>query len=173
MAKPSAKQAEALKLRRTGASYRDIATRVGTSEKTVRNWEKRAKAAAPAEPEPAPLVEHVTEDPPAAPALPLDADALTRAKHLQAKCFEAYEAAQRDGNHTAASKALRDAGAQSILIARLEKGLKSTEDLVSIPRSEVDSLINGVRERVATLARVPLTCPDCGRALRIRAVKGE
>jgi hypothetical protein len=162
-----AERQQAVNDRRAGTSYRDLASRYGVTEGAVRKWVKSA----PADPAPPPA----SLPPPEPPRfeLPRDADALTRARLLQERYFALAENAERDGNHTAASRALRDAGAQALLIARLEKGAQQNADLIQMPRAEIDAAIASVRQRLAALGDVPLTCSACGRAMRVQAVKGE
>lgn len=170
--KPAETRAEVIRLRRTGTSYRDIAKRVGVSDASARAWVK-ADDAVPATVE----ATEPTEAPPAAELdltpLPPDADALARAKHLYDKYVGMATAAERDGNHTAAGRMMRDAGGQALLIARLEKGAAAESDVVKMSRPEIEQAIASVKERLQVLAAVPFTCSECGRAVRVRAVKGE
>jgi transcriptional regulator with XRE-family HTH domain len=174
----SKKKAEALALKRTGMSYADVAKRVGCSRSAVQTWERRERMALETPAVAAPVVPPSggpPDEPPEPPrdVLPADADALTRAKHLQAKLFAQAEAAERDGNHTASTRALTQAGSQALLIARLEKGLRQDGDVVTLQRSEVAAAQQSLTDRLAVLATVRLTCPDCGRDLRVRTAKGE
>ncbi len=169
-------RAEVIRLRRTGTSYRDIAKRVGVSDASARAWVKADDAA----PAPAELPEPELPEPEAPPAaeldltpLPPDADALARAKHLYDKYVGMASAAERDGNHTAAGRMMRDAGGQALLIARLEKGAAAESDVVKMSRPEIEQAIASVKERLQVLAGVPFTCSECGRAVRVRAVKGD
>ncbi len=163
---PPRKRAEASALRRTGMSYREVAAKVGVSEGSVRKWEKVAAPAAQ-EPDAAPAAPAAQEP------LPAGADALTRARHLQEKYFALAENAERDGNHTAASRALRDAGSQALLIARLEKSARETSDVVTFTRAELAVAQASLNQRMAALATVPLMCEGCAREMRVRSVKGE
>ncbi len=164
-------RAEVIRLRRTGTSYRDIAKRVGVSDASARAWVRADDAA------PAPAEQAEPEAPPAAELdltpLPPDADALARAKHLYDKYVGMATAAERDGNHTAAGRMMRDAGGQALLIARLEKGAAAESDVVKMSRPEIEQAIASVKERLQVLAAVPFACSECGRAVRIKAVKGE
>jgi hypothetical protein len=171
-------RAEAIRLLRTGMSNIEVGKQTGMSEGSVRLLKKTMAlesappaAVAPVEapaPKPAPAAVAPVEAP-----APVVLDSLGRARQLQSKAFALAEAAERDGNHTAAARALRDAGAQALLIARLEKAAALTQDAITLPREEIERAVHNVKERLQTLANVPLTCPDCGREMRIKRVKGE
>jgi methylase of polypeptide subunit release factors len=162
-----------------GMNNLQISARLEISEGSVRNIRKKLEASKAAHaPTIAPAVPSPQEPPPA-PAkrtkrVPdAHADTLTRARELFEKSMAIADEATEDGNHQAAQRATRDAGAHAILIARLEKAKTDTQDSVVIPREEVQRLVQSVRERVRTLADVPLLCPDCGRQMRIKAVKKD
>jgi hypothetical protein len=172
------KRAEAERLIRTGMSNLEISRAVKISDGSVRNIRKRSGAdthvADVAQAVPAPAPEPAPAPPTAAPpkrTSDAQADTLARAKDLFEKSMAIAEQAQQDGNHQAAQRATRDAGQHAILIARLEKAKAENQDAVVIPREEIGRAMQGVRDRVRTLADVHLLCPGCGREMRIKQVK--
>lgn len=184
-------RAEVERLLDTGMSNLAIArqlTERGTriSEGSVRLIKKTrnvVKASAPersvparVEPEPEPVSEPAPEaDETLTRALSSSAgqSTLQRTRALFEKATRLVEKAEKDGNHTAAQRAMRDCGQYAILIARLEKAEAETKDTIALSKEDIDRGLKGLSDKLQTLASVPLTCSECGRALRIKATKGE
>lgn len=96
-----------------------------------------------------------------------EADSLAYARAMRARSLRLVRDAERVGNHTAAARALRDAGAQAILIARLERAAAQESDVLRISRAQIDEAIAGVYARVAAMLDRPLHCAKCARELSV------
>lgn len=161
-------EAKARRLRAAGTSTRDIAAQCKRSPGWVRVVLKRDVPAPDVEPE-APA-----EPPPAVPTLDAeDALSLEQVTEMLRSARRSAAAAERDGNHGAAQRYLRDATALIVLKARLERVALGQDDAVTLPRAELAAAQQSVRERLQRLAARPLTCAHCGRELRIAIAKQE
>ncbi len=189
--KSDARRAEAVHLASKGLTTREVAATLrkkhrgeGFSEAWVRKVVAASDAAPPSEPPPS------EPPPPAAPAAPVasapsaspeDAesdDVLEMARRIAAEQRAVARDAKADGNHTAAQRALKQAGDAANLIARLEARRSGADDVVTIPRAELERARQAMHERVAALVDDLLrtggvVCSHCGRELRIAIAKGE
>lgn len=159
---------EALAAVEAGVSHREVARISGVSAPTIGRWVKLAaeelqgsddEQELPA----APVEMPVDDDPP----IQVEGTLLERTEQLQGSQLALAASAQKVGNHTAAQKSFRDAAGLSTVLARLEKASGANIDQITVPRKEVEDLMNGVVERIKTLAARPLLCAGCSCKLSI------
>jgi transposase len=171
---------------KSGTPLREIAKRAGISHQTAKRWaeeagvlptkeqhdaaararalvERSQRTAAPEEPEPDD--EEIDTD---------SADLRPLARRLLKKTLKIVASAEREGNYTAAQRALRDASASiTPLIARLEKLYGDDDSVIRIPRADVERLMLGMRDRAAAICDRPLLCAACSRELSIAWSEGN
>lgn len=158
----------ARRLRAAGTSLRETAQQCNRSEGWVRLAQKRGRveAAEVAPPEPGPAEAAVGAEP----EVTVDAEdgpSLDQVTAMIRTARRSAAAAERDGNHGAAQKYMRDATALLVVKARLERAQAGQDDAVSIPRAQLAAAQDSVRDRLQRLAARPLTCAQCGRELRM------
>jgi hypothetical protein len=162
-------RAEAERRLRTGVSYREISAQLGIADGSVRAIKKALDSKEPTPP----TTDAVPEIPPDAAAavdgLALEGDLKSLVRGIINRALGVAKEAEKDGNTTAAAKALRDAVNALPGLIRLEKADAENVDAVSIPRALIDSKIEAIYGRIRTLASVEM-CPHCGRELRMAAV---
>lgn len=167
-------------LRSKGTSLRETAQQCKRSEGWVRLAQKRGRieaAEAPeAEPESVERGGGPTSPPVVEPDVTVDAEdgpSLDQVTAMIRTARRSAANAERDGNHGAAQKYMRDATALLVVKARLERAQAGQDDAVSIPRAELAAAQEAVRERLQRLAARPLTCEQCGRELRMAIARKD
>lgn len=161
-------KATALEAIASGASTRDVAAMAGVSYMTISRWAKAA-GVAPANPAPPPRAHRPTKSEPPTPVAPPPADMPTidRVRSTITKLHAVADAAAAVGNHKAAQQSHRDAGAQMLLLARLEKLETKDSDVIRVSRADVSDAMSSVRARVQAMAARPLLCAHCSKELSI------
>lgn len=162
-------RAEVERRLKTGASYREIAAQLGVADGSVRKIKKQMSVDT--------LTPLETDSGAVTPAdaaadvdgLALEGDLKGLVRGIINRALGVAKEAEKDGNTTAAAKALRDAVNALPGLIRLEKAEAENVDAVSIPREKIDPEIEAIYGRARTLASVEL-CPQCGRELRMAAV---
>jgi hypothetical protein len=161
---------------RAGSSYRDVAEVAGVSAATVKRWVDAAAQAPAAPAVPADvqararrLVERTSapdvDDGPD----PLEGvdpnDSLAYARAMRAAAIRNANIARREGNHTAAQRAMRDAAGMAPLIARLERDAREDTGILRLSVAELEQDTLRARERLEAMCERPLLCAKCSREL--------
>jgi hypothetical protein len=173
MASPTPTRARALDFVRRGFTREETARKVKVSKRTVYRWVReaeRAELATHAKPT------HEPEAPPA-PAPRPSAAAGARAeeitRHSVDSALAMAERALADGNTTAAAKLIRDALQGSNTLARIESKQLENQDVVAIPRVELDRAKARQADMLQRLRddfdRCGFACATCARSIRIYA----
>ncbi len=165
MAADAETKREAVDAARRGIPHAEIAKVAKVQPRTIGRWVTEADAA-PA-PKPAPDPDPDPDSEPETPVPALTGDTLDLMRGMLASTLAQSKAAERDGNYTAAQRAMAVATALTNTIARLEKNKADTADELRIPRSEIDEAREMVRARLMALAERPILCADCGKKLSI------
>ncbi len=162
MAADKETKAEAVDAARRGIPHAEIAKVAGVQPRTIGRWLSEADAAPTPKPETAP---DATPEPEPEPVL--IGDTLDLMRGMLASTITQSRAAEKDGNHTAAQRAMANATALTNTIARLEKNKEDNADELRIPRAAIDDSRELVRARLMALAERPMLCADCGKKLSI------
>jgi hypothetical protein len=167
--------AEAVRLVRAGSSTRDVAEAIGVTATTIQRWVAAAPPpAAPAVPadvqaRAARLVERAPATEPDDGPDPLEGvdpnDGLAYAKAMRAAAVRNATIARREGNHTAAQRAMRDAANMAPLIARLERDARSDEGVLRLSVADLEQDTQKARELLVAICDRPLLCAKCSREL--------
>lgn len=96
-----------------------------------------------------------------------EGDTLATLRSMLRRTLRLARESQAVGNHTAAQRAMRDAGGLTNTIARLERAAAQESDVLRISRAQIDEAIAGVYARVETMLHRPLHCAKCARELSV------
>lgn len=179
---PEAKAKQKTEVRlmlRNGKSLRHVAQVFGLTQTTIARWrdEDKEPATKPARGRPAKAKVLALPEPPPEPEedggaeledVPDDADTLTTVRAMSRNMKVMARRAERDGNHTAAQRYMRDAAGLVPVIARLEKLAGEEGEILKVSKAQIELAMKGVRDRVETLTARPLLCADCGCKLSIQ-----
>jgi transposase-like protein len=160
----AATKARAVAALKSGRSLADVGREFEVNPMTVARWRDLAAVLPP------PIEKRVekilAETQPEAP-LEETFDSLAATRRMLRNAQELAAQAQREGNFTAAQRAMRDAAELMRLVARLEKIETADEDVLRISRAEIAQARESVFARLETLRARGLRCPQCDRELSI------
>lgn len=159
---------ETLALVAAGVSLAEAARTAGVSEGAVRQWIKKAKAK-PSAPPPAglPSIPDHMAPPPPAEAVEVGHDMVAGVRAMMNRALLRSAAAEAAGNYTSAQRDSRDAAQMATVLARLTRSEAEDRDILRISRSEVASIEEQLRERIAAILSRPMLCAECSRALSV------
>lgn len=178
MTTPAKTREKALDLLARGFTREEVARKVKVSERTVYRWQRAEEADADADVEPSRVEDTGEAAQPAAFLLDPRAAPTELTRTILHESLQGAVEAKRDGNLTAASRLLKNAHGAAHDLARAERELRQNDDVVTIPRAELERARQAMRERVAALASDlqrtgGLVCNHCGRELRVAFARGE
>ncbi len=158
---------------RAGASYRDAGEVAGVTATTVKRWVDAAPAAAAVPADVQARARRLVDRAPAADVSdgpdPLEGvdpnDCLAYARAMRASQIRNAKIAQREGNHTAAQRNMRDASGMALLIARLERDARDDSGILRLSVAELEQDTAKARELLVAICDRPLLCAKCSREL--------